>query len=176
MSRLHYTRLLCCRAPLQCCSAGCAGDAAPRSSRPSLAQVSGVGTVVSPGPATHHRYLGLLSQDAAWWLVLALLAAGWCSAGLVTSSLPPQVSRVTVWAAWPGLVCGVRSVLTWAYRIMGTFTSCFLFLYFISTVSEMANNVNSGIKDTDTGHVNVASCSVESVEGGGTQGTQYPAP
>ena len=135
--------------------------------------MAGVGTVVSPGPALHHRYLGLLSQDAAWWLVLALLAAGWCAAGLVTSSLPPQVSRVTVWAAWPGLVCGVCShgrTGSWALLLI---TSCFLFLYFISTVSEMANNVNSWIKDTDTGHVNVASCSVESVDGGATQ---YPVP
>ena len=41
----------------------------------------------------------------------------------------------------------------------------------------MPNKVNSGIKDADIGHVNVAvMLSVWSVEGGGTQGTQYPAP
>ena len=119
------------------------------------------------------RYLGLLSQDAAWsWLC-------WRQVGVQLVWSPPStpqvstVSWVTVWAAWPGLVCGVRSVLTWAYQNMGTFTIRFLFLYFISTVSEMANKVDSGIKDADIGHVNVAVLRVWSV---GVPSTQHHDP
>ena len=126
MSRLHYTRLLCCRAPLQCCSAGCAGDAAPRSSRPSLAQVSGwcghsgLARTSAPPP---------LPGSA---LTRHSLVAGPGSAGgrLVFSwsghLLPPSTGEPgngVGCLAWPGM----WSVLTWAYRIMGTFTIRFLF-------------------------------------------------